>query len=356
MKTYCKNMKITRETVAAGYEMWASGEAGRENAWRVEDEHGSADALIDEIAREISGRCLGCRPIRYVPGIDHNNGKRRIYAVQSVKQQVLDYTVYACIEGMATARLGFYQLAGVKGKGGNLGLRRVRKWVSRCRYAAQGDVYHCYEEQPQDVVMEWYRRHVGSEDVLYVVGFILGTYRKGLNIGSYFSLYTMSLLLSDAYHFIESLGKRRRGRWKPLARHQAWHLDDVLLVGDDKRDLKRAMRALDRWLRENLGLHLKPWKVVDLREQPVTMLGYTFRPSRVRVADRTFLRARRAFRRFSRRPSLGLARRAVSYNGWFKHADTWTFRDENGVFGAVRRARKMVSDYDRRMAACSKPL
>lgn len=51
LKSYCKGLRIDEAFVARAYDQWAHARAGRKNAWRVTDEHGSSQALVSEIAR-----------------------------------------------------------------------------------------------------------------------------------------------------------------------------------------------------------------------------------------------------------------------------------------------------------------
>ena len=57
---------------------------------------------------------------------------------------------------------------------------------------------------------------------------------------------------------VEGLSKTRRGRSVPLVTHQVWQMDDVVLLSRSKRDLKVAMRSLERFMADDLGLRLKP--------------------------------------------------------------------------------------------------
>lgn len=348
MKTYCRGLKPSRKLVAAAFDAWAGGDSGKKNRWRVDADYGGADALIDEVYAQWADRTLSFPPIRYYEAVDGCNGKVRTIAVQSVKQQVVDYLFALCAEGLFEAKRGYYQVAAVRGKGQLFGRRRAAPWVDRCRYAVKGDVRKCYESVDHGVLMGLLRRYVASDDVLYLAETLLATYRRGLNIGSYFSLVTMTFVLSFAYHEVESMRKVRRGVSRPLAAHQIWHMDDVMLLGDDKRDLRRAMRALGRYMRDELGLELKPWKVVDLRREPVTMFGYTFRKGRVTLAAGTFLRARRCVARFLHKRSLPLARRLCAYWGWLRNSACRGFMARSGAWKAMRAARAAVSAHDRK--------
>ena len=173
-------------------------------------------------------------------------------------------------------------------------------------------------------------------------------------IGSYFSMRMAQLVMSFAYHHVESLHKVRRGKRVKLVEHQIIYADDIWFYGNDKRDLKRAMRSLEQYMRKELGLTLKPWKICRSGEnEPSDVAGAVARPERVTIRDKTFIKGRRAFLRFRRKPnSLRLARRLASYNGWWINTDCVGFMQRNGVYAAIAAAKKLISKHDRRLATC----
>ena len=364
MKSYCKGLVITEEIVRDAFYHWREGEAGRKNGWRVKQEHGTDENLIAEIYEEIRERRLACAPIRYRTHVETSNGKERIIAIESVKQQVLDYVFHDCIEPMLDAKLGYYQTASIAGKGQVWAKRHIVRWMHEGGYWVKTDFRKCYPSAAHSDCMRLGSTYIKSCDVVYLMKFLLSTYRdtrseykfaedrgkRGLNIGSRFSLDMMNLILSFAYHHIESLHKERRGKKVALVAHQLWFMDDCLLMGQDKRSLKAAVRSMGRYMREEFGMELKPWKVCRVDSEPITMCGFTFRPDRTTVASGTFLRAKRCYSRMLCRPCLDLARRACSYYGWLKHSDSFGFMERNGVWKALRMARRIVSENDRRMA------
>lgn len=355
-KTYLRRYEITLNDVLNAYIAWSQGESGKKNQNRVIEEYGSVNALVFEIYTEIKGRALSFRPIHRYSRREPTNGKVRVIGVESVKQQVCDYLVVTLLDPLYKAKVGFYQVASVSGKGQRLCRGALRRWVRDARYHAKLDVKQCYPSTSHRVVMAMYRRLVGSDDVLYVIGCLLATYTGGgLEIGSYFSLKTMQLVLSYGYHHIEGLHKTRRGRSVPLVTHQIWHMDDVLLIGTDKRNLKMAVRSLERYLWREWGLRLKPWKVAktSIRE-PLDLGGWVVRQYRRRsdryratIRSGTFLRAMRAFRRFRRCPSPKHAKRCSSYWGWIRHSDSDTLISKRHLGATFAHARSVTSRADR---------
>lgn len=337
-------MRIDAALIAAAYESWLRAPAGKKNAWRVEEEYGCADAFLGEIEREIAGRRLGFRPIKRYRHREPTNGKLRIIGVESVKQQVCDYVALEALRPLLAAKVGFWQVSSVKGKGQLIAARAARRWSREGGYHVHLDVRKCYPSIKPEVVSRILRRYVRSPDALYLCEALLATYGGGLEIGSYFSLRMAQLVLSFGYHSVEGMGKVRRGRWVPLVTHQLWYADDIYLFSRDKRDLRSAARRLQRLLSRDYGLRLKPWKVCRVSEQePVDVVGFTVRPGRTTLRPTLFLRCRRALRRYRRLPTLKSARRAASYWGWVKHTDSTGFVERNGFNQIINRARRHVS-------------
>jgi len=354
MRTYCKKTTIDKPFIMAAYQKWLKAPAGHKNAWRIEREFGKAENLVSEITDEVRNRCLSFNPIHRYEHVEPINKKVRTIGVLSVKQQVVDYVIVSALEPMLDAKIGFYQVASVPGKGAKLARSALRKWAHEGGYHVKLDVRKCYQSISHDVVTRIVSKHVRNADVLYMLETTLATYEHGLEIGSYLSLRLAQLVLSYPYHYIESLQKERRGKHVRLVKHQVWHLDDALLLGSNKRDLKMAVRKLERYMRNEFGLTLKPWKIAKTNDgEPLDLSGFIIRSRRTTLRPTLFLRARRAFARFRRKRSESLARRACSYYGWLKHSNAARFTRANGVIWLLREAKKIISKQDRRKAyAC----
>lgn len=351
MKTYCKHMILDEGHVRDAYDLWSHARAGRKNAHRVAEEHGSAGNLIREIIGEIQSRSLVLRPIRRYQHIEPTNGKIRTIGIESVKQQVCDYVAVLALEDLLHAKVGFYQVASIPGKGQRLAAHSIRRWSQAGGYWVHMDVRQCYPSIRPELVMSILGRYVRSPDVLYLAETLLATYGGGLDIGSYFSLRMAQLVLSFGYHHVEDLAKTRRGQRHSLVDHQCWYMDDVLLMSRDKRDLRAAARSLERFMRSELDLSMKPWKICRVSDQePIDMAGYVIRPGRTTVRASIFLRARHAIRHYAHHPSLAQARRVCAYWGWLASTDSRGYIARDHVREAQRSARLLVSTVERRHA------
>jgi len=370
MRSYCKGLVITRFHVELGYQDWLSKDSGKKNEWRVDKEYGSYDALIDEIYQEISSRTLKFEPIKRYERVEPTNGKIRLIGIESVKQQVCDHLAVLMMAPFLERRIGFYQVASIPGKGQRFAKNTLEKWVLESKYHVKCDIRQCYPSIEHGVAMGILKKYVKSDDLIYLSRTLMNTYGKGLDIGSYFSLKMANLVISFAYHFIESLHKVRRGKRIPYVTHQMWYMDDVLLIGNDKRNLKSAVRQLAKYLEDKLHLHLKRWKIARTSEtEPLDIAGWVARVrhpyktlddgtkapdlDRVRVVvslrSGVFLRGTRAFSKFDKHRSVDNARRCISYWGWFKHADCGGVIRKRHIDRLTSIAKKVVSDYDAKM-------
>ena len=348
MKTYCKNLVITEQMVDRAIGEWLSGTAGKKNGWRIDAEHHGRDALVKNITSEIRGRCLHFKPIMRHERREPTNGKLRIICVESVKQQVCDYLAVDCLEKLLHAKIGYYQVGASRGKGGIFAKDAIRKWVHQGGYFIKSDIHKCYPSIKHDLVMRLLKKYVRSGDVLYLAESLLKTHGDGLDIGSYFSLKMSCLVISEAYHYIEGLTKERRGAQKSLIEHQIWNMDDCLFVSHDKRDLKMAVRRLEKYMHDELGLTLKPWKVSMISEsEPIDMCGFRIFPDKVKLRRRLFIAGTRSFARFERSRTVRRARRCCSYWGYFKHSNMEDVRKARGIDRTQAKARHCISNYDK---------
>lgn len=343
MKTWLRGHFITVDEVREAYEAWLKSKAGKKHGDKVSDLHGSPDDLVNEIYNEIKGRRLKFAPIRYFMRRERTNGKLRRIGIQSIKQQVCDYLVVRALQGMLDAKLGYYQCASVPGKGQVFAKRHLEKWYAEGGYFAKHDVRKCYPSIDRIMLMEYLRKHVGSEDILYVIEACMANYgpdgeTRGLNIGSYLSQYLANLVLSVAYHHIEDLHKVRRGTRHTLITHQLWYMDDLVMFSKSKRDLLMAMREVERFIDAELHMAVKPWKVCQCGADPLDMVGYVIDSRGTRLRPQLYLRSRRSFERMERKPCVSRARRCVSYWGYLKHSDC----------GQMRMAYKETFDYSKR--------
>lgn len=392
MKRYCKHIRLDAEWVKAAMleclsDKWdrldvagflAEYQEGRELLPKravqrmIRTDRTWAEPLIQkaaiEMAQEIRDRKISFPAIRYSMRYDGNSGKIREIGVESIKQQVYDYVAVNALMELFNRKIGKYQCASIPGRGQVYGKEAIERWIrknpDKARVAAKGDVHHCYPSVDIEKLMRFLRKQVKNEDLLYLVETLLRPYRQGLSIGSYLSQWLCNYFLSFAYHYAEQelykVKKKKNGQTvrTRLITRQLFYMDDILLIGTRKADVKKAMQMLIKFFKNELGLEIKAnWKLFPIdyigrdgkhHGECIDMMGYKIYRDHTEVRRNIFLRARRTFRKAWKqirkgRLALLIAYRCISYYGWFKHSDSNYFMQKYGIEQLMKYAKRRVS-------------
>lgn len=355
MKSYCKGLKIDATFIEKAIERWSTAKSGHDNYWRIEKEYRSRSILTLELLHEIKTRSLKFKPINYGNRQESARKKERRIGQESVKQQIVNYIAVMALEDFLNARIGFYQVGSVKGKGPVFAKNTVENWTIEHGYWVHLDVKKCYQSIKHVDVMNILIRYIRNDDVLYICQTILDTYDKGLNIGSYFSLKMSQLIMSFGYHLVEDMHTTRRGKRIPLVTHQIWYADDIYLFSPNKKNLRRAVLKLQGYMTYHFKFNFHDWKISEIgRDEPVKIVGYTCAPECTTLNSDLFLRIRKVYLRFDKKPTLRGAKSVCSYWGYLKHSNSYEVIQKYSFDRIFSKAKKYVSNHEkkRRCSTC----
>ena len=306
------------------------------------------EIVISEIQDEIKSGNISFPEIWYREKVDGSSGKIRRIGIQNIKQQLYDYIT---VEGLKPVlkRIGEYQYASIKGRGTTKGKEVISRWIRNrdIRYFVKLDVRKCFESIDHGKMMEFLRRRVKNEPLLHLIETLLGSFEHGLSIGSYLSQYLCNLCMSILYHEIkENMYRTRKGKRGSkrvnLVRHCLIYMDDILLIGQRKRDLEKAAKLTVQKAFE-MGLEIKPnYQVRQIDGNCIDMLGYKIYRTHTEIRGRTFLRVRRSFRRARKHLTEGVARKCLSYYGYLKHTNSRRFQRKWKVRRTIKKCKGVI--------------
>lgn len=302
------------------------------------------EIIISELQEEIIKESISFPEIWYRDKVDGSSGKIRRIGIQNIKQQLYDYIA---VEGLKPLlkRIGEYQYASIPGRGCTKGKEVIHRWIQnrKMRYFVKLDVKKCFESIDHEMLMNFLKRHVKNEKLLYLIQTLIDSFERGLSIGSYLSQYLCNLYMSILYHYImENLYKKRRGKRVNLVRHCLIYMDDILLIGSGKRDMEMAVKKIIQKADE-MGLTIKDsWQVRGIDEVPIDMMGFKIYRTHVEIRGRIFLRVRRSFRRARKRITLRIAKKCVSYYGYLKHTDSKRIQRKWKVRSILRKCKGVI--------------
>lgn len=371
LKTHCKHTRCaTPMFVRRAIDHYLKGKRSRRDVTRFLETHPDLDRLAERIADEIrEGRYRDTR-ITYFNRVEPISGKHRVIGRESVRHQIYDHVAVMALQPLFDAKVGRWQTASIPNRGTIDARRAIKRWTRErsSKWFVKLDVRKYYPSIDRPTLKAMLTRDVGDPILLRLVFHLIDRYQgdNGLNIGSYLSQWLANYYLSHAYHWIESPAmtiertSRRTGEItrRRLITHQLWYMDDLLLIGTSKRDLKIAARRIVRYLKDALKLDVhEEWNCERLDLEPIDMVGYTFRPhGRVNIRSGVFLRARRTFNRARRRPMTEqLARRCCSYYGYLRNSDSIRYRRRHRIDHTMRRATRYLSTQHRKENPCSRP-
>lgn len=355
MKSYCKSIDITDcDFCLFAVREFLRGKRSRHDVAELLNRYGGEEGLASFIAASIRDRAVSVEPIQYFNRIEPISGKHRVIGRESALHQCYDYVaVYGLME-LFDVKIGHYQTASLPGKGQIFAKKAIEKWIRerKAKYFVKLDIRKYYPSISQEVLRSMLKKEVRNDSLLYLTFYLLDQFPQGINIGSFLSQYLANYYVSKAYHFAqERLRKSRKSKRtgeitsRRLIDHCLFYMDDILLMGHDKSDLKIAVRMLTRYMAKTLKVELKPWKVCVVDKEPIDMVGYVFYSYKTTVRPGIFVRAMRAFRKAQKadRISLHLAYRCISYYGYFKNSDSRHVIEKYHIDLIVRECRDVVS-------------
>ena len=340
MKRHCKNIDITdldfiKQAINDCMKNKTNKRHDIQVFWR---KYKTIDAAAQQIQDEIINRDLRIPVIYYRDKVDAASGKLRVIGIQNIKQQIYDYI---CVNAMKDLmkQVGEYQCASIKGRGQVYGMKRIRQWVTKdqvgTKYVLKCDIRKFYPSVDQDKLMRFLRKKIKNETLLWLINELLKTFDDGLSIGSYLSQNLANLYLSQLYHFISEqcfIKKVRRGveRKYSLSSHVLFYMDDILVLGSNKTNLKKLLVCIQDKLKE-MGLELKAdYQLYKLDENHfIDMMGFKIYRHHVTIRKRNWKRIRRSYIRFERKQqNLNLARRIASYWGFVFYTNSRKIRNK----------------------------
>lgn len=316
----------------------------KEQQYKLFDTVGNIAKYISE---SIVNRKLTLKPIKYSTRIDGMNKKVRVIGVEESLHQMFDYVAVEGMRAMLEAKIGVFQCASLPGRGQSYGKKHVERWIEdkNTVYYVKGDIKQCFPSISMNKIKQLLARDIKNNTLLWLVYQLLDMFKMGLSIGSYLSQYLCNYYLSYAYHYAsEQLFKirytKRNGDLRVrLINHVLFYMDDFLLIGSSKKDLKKAMKMLITYIKDFLELEVKSgWKICRVSDtEPIDIMGFVFRKTKTTIRAKIFIKTRRYFLKVKKLlkkklpiPEL-LAYQCVSGYGWYKNTDSYNIRKKLGI-------------------------
>ena len=172
-------------------------------------------------------------------------------------------------------------------------------------------------------------------------------------IGALTSGWAVQYMMSYVYRYAMDLHYTLRGQAKKSITNSMFFMDDMLFCGANRAKLKQAVVKIIKVTAEKLQFEIKPnWYIHCIDDAPIDMMGYVVHGNgKITIRGSTYVHIRRNLLRYnvSKHYSQRQARRACSYYGKIKFADSRHIKAEYHSDVAKRAAAAVVSYFDRKV-------
>ena len=274
--------------------------------------------------------------------------ERTIYKPRFFPDQVIHWALMLQLHDLLKRGMYAYTCGSVPGRGTSYAQKALRKWLDRdykgTKYCLKMDVAKFYPSVDLDLLKAMFRRRIKDADCLWLIDTILDSSAPGLPIGNYTSQWFSNFFLEGLDHFIKE---------ELHIRYYVRYVDDLVLLGGNKKVLHKARIAIDDYLH---GIHLKMkpnWQVFLVNARAIDFLGFRFYRDHTTLRKRNALRIRRRIAKIAKKERMTYrdACAIVSYWGWIKRSDSYGFYHKYvRPYVSLADARRRISHHARRNA------
>lgn len=290
----------------------------------------------------------------------------------------------------------------VKGRGAHYGKRYIERWIRNDRkntkYVLKIDVKQFFPSVPHDILKAKLRKVIADEKTLRLLDLIIDAVPSGLPLGYYTSQWLANFYLQDLDHFIkqevllperekkmEQYGARKAkkgvtGYKMPEylcgAKYMVRYMDDIVIFGANKRELKIMLKRIERYCEEKLGLVIKKNKQIfplskeieitptaqtkmgsktkpKIKEigRALDFMGFLFHRTRTTIRKAILYRITRKARRIGKKDKINWydASSMVSRMGYFRHADAYAVYVERvKPYVKIKRLKQIISKHEKK--------
>lgn len=228
--------------------------------------------------------------------------------------------------------------------------RRMENDPRHCKYCLQMDIKKFFNSVDIDILKDKLKNHIRDKKFLSIGLEILDCEKEyGLPLGFYTSHWFGNWLLQPLDHYIkEELG----------AKYYIRYMDDMVILGSNKKKLHEIQEKVQNFLEENFGLEIKKnWQVYRVahksssgtKGRAIDFVGFKFYSNgKVTLRKKLFKRMMNKAKKLDKKGKFTLydSYQMISYMGWMSWADAYqVYTKYIGKHYPITRMKDYVSQY-----------
>lgn len=285
-----------------------------------------------------------------------NEKTREIIKPDYRYEQVVHHCVIGQLSPIIMHGLYKFSCGSIPGRGPHYGKKYMEKWINSYKgkfYVFKMDVHHFFESVDHEILKEMLKKVIRDKKFLSLVFKIIDAVKVGLPLGYYTSQWFANFFLKKLDHLIKQEFK---------AEHYMRYMDDMVILGKNKKQLHKIKNKIETYLQEKLNLQIKgDWQVfrfeyIDKKTGKkkgrfLDFMGFKFHGQRTTIRKTIISKAVRKARKIEKkeRPTWYDATQMMSYMGWFKHTDTYGYFDKHIKSRVeIRTLKRLISRHQRK--------
>jgi RNA-directed DNA polymerase len=287
---------------------------------------------------------------RYDP---HSKKTRKIQRPEFFPDQVVHWLIILACQKVFMRGMDYWCCGSVPNRGIKRGYDGVRRWLrddkKNTKYTLKMDIRKYYDSVPHHKLMAIMHRKIKDPRMLSLIQKIVDTTEVGIPIGNYTSQWFANLFLESLDHYI---------REKLKAKHYVRYIDDMVLFSNNKKELHKTRKLIEKYMKDELGLELKDnWQVFKTDSRGVDFLGFVFHRTHIRLRARNFLAFIRQCAVIKKLMALKMsipfkiAAGLISRLGQLKYFDSFLVKSKYFLGIKLKQLKKVVSNESKRQSA-----
>ena len=316
--------------------------AGRNKRFDVSKVLDRLDGVVDDLYHLLdSGKYV---PARYQERRQYDPSSQKYRNIRTVPffpDCLIQWLVVETAKDPIFLRgMDYWCCASVPGRGGARVFKGIKHYIShhrkKARYCLQMDVRHFYDTIDIDILMQKLRRRCKDEKFLSLIEKIVRASSTngctGIGIGYNLNQWLANFFLEDIDRFIRTL---------PGVGFYARYMDNMTIIGSNKRKLRKVRMAVEEEL-GRIRLELKgDWQVFPIRSRPVQAVGYRYTgKGKTMMRKRNWLKLRRQSFRIRHKEKEELAIIPIQARSFLSRIGSWR------KYGWSRKSTAILSGMD----------
>ncbi|MEG0913713.1 MAG: RNA-directed DNA polymerase [Oscillospiraceae bacterium] len=289
------------------------------------------DIYVDKTYQLIANECFVPSVPREKTRYDPSSRKTRlIQVVPFWPDGVIHQMMVMVLQPVFMRGMYHWSCASIPGRGGSRAqgfvAHALKNDVKGTKYCCKLDVHHFYTSIDHKRLIGALERKVKDKRMVKLTNDVITSSGAGLAIGFFINQWLANYFLEPIDGFIRTL---------PGVKYSVRYMDDIVLLGPNKKQLHRARVQIAAFLSQKLGLAVKgDWQVFPIKSRPLDYVGYRFSRTHKTLRKRTFLRftrqSRRAMKRFNSAKPIHpkMAAGLLSRLGLLKHCNSLGVRQK----------------------------